>query len=153
MGSGSDDDVVGVMDMVHQLRAIAVELNLAGLRFAKAHGLHGTDVRALIALLDAERAGTVATPTWLRTQLALTSATTTALIDRMESAGHVTRAPGERDRRQVVLRVTDEARRLGWEFFGPVISSATECLTTFTADEQAVIRRYQRAMRTAIGDV
>ena len=38
--------------LVHQLRAISVELDLARSAFAQANGLHDTDVRALIALLD-----------------------------------------------------------------------------------------------------
>lgn len=55
--------------LVHSLRALTVELDLAAARFARLHRLNGSDLRALIALLDAERAGTAATPGWLSTQL------------------------------------------------------------------------------------
>ena len=42
-----------------------VELELSRTEFARRHGLHATDLRALIALLDAGRAGQRATPGWL----------------------------------------------------------------------------------------
>ena len=58
--------------LVHQLRAISMELDLARSAFAQANGLHDTDVRALIALLDAGRAAAQATPGWLKTKLKLT---------------------------------------------------------------------------------
>jgi hypothetical protein len=48
--------------------------------------LHSTDVRALIHLLDAARAGRNATPGWLGSQLGLNSASVTALVDRLEDA-------------------------------------------------------------------
>ena len=50
---------------VHRLRALTVELDLLGADFAQKHSLHPTDIRALICLLDADRAGTRATPGWL----------------------------------------------------------------------------------------
>ena len=68
---------------VHRLRALTVELDLLGADFAQKHSLHPTDIRALICLLDADRAGTRATPGWLGGQLGLESASVTALIDRM----------------------------------------------------------------------
>ena len=45
------------MPLVHLLRAVTVELSLVSDRFAALHGLHPTDLRALIHLLDADRAG------------------------------------------------------------------------------------------------
>ena len=71
--------------VVHQLRAITVELDLVGAEFAQRNSLHPTDLRALICLLDAARAHTLATPGWLGRQLGLNSAGTTALVDRLES--------------------------------------------------------------------
>lgn len=50
------------MQLVHLLRGLTVELDLFGAGFAGRNGLHPTDLRALIHLLDAARAGTVVTP-------------------------------------------------------------------------------------------
>jgi DNA-binding MarR family transcriptional regulator len=104
---------------VHQLRALTVDLDLLGAEFAQRHALHPTDIRALICLLDADRAGTRATPGWLGGQLGLESASITALIDRMTKRDLVLREPDPSDRRRVLLHVTAHASELGTTFFGP----------------------------------
>jgi len=91
------------MEIVHLLRAVTVELGLHSARFANRHGMHPTDVRALIALMDASRAGEEMTAGRLGAALGLNSAGTTALVDRLERAGHVRRVRGEKDRRRVVV--------------------------------------------------
>ena len=78
------DDRDPELQLVHLLRAVAVELDLFAGEFAGLHGLHPTDVRALIHLLDAAREETPATPGWLGAQLGVNSASTTALVDRLE---------------------------------------------------------------------
>lgn len=45
------------MEIVHLLRAVTAELALHSARFANQNGMHPMDVRALIALMDAARAG------------------------------------------------------------------------------------------------
>src|SRR5688572_16544770 len=109
------------MRAVHLLRAITVELDQVGGRFAADNGLHPTDLRALICLLDAARVQVPATPGWLAGQLGLNSAGTTALVDRLEKAGHVRRVRDTSDRRRVLLEVDERAVALGWAFFGPLI--------------------------------
>lgn len=118
-------------ELVHRMRALVVQLDLFGAEFAQSHGLHATDVRALIALLDAARAGHQATPGWLGQQLGLNSASVTALIDRMEKSGLVTRERDGRDRRRVIVEVSDTAKTLGWSFFGPLIRMRSMSWTCF----------------------
>ncbi len=96
---------------VHRLRALAVELNLLGAEFAQLHGLHTTDLRALICILDADRAGLAATPGWLGGQLGINSASVTALLDRMEKSGLIRRDRDADDRRRSLLAVTPPRRR------------------------------------------
>lgn len=54
------------IELIHLLRKVTVEFGLRQAEFAARNGMHPTDVRALICLLDAERAGTDATmrPAW-----------------------------------------------------------------------------------------
>lgn len=130
------------LQLVHLLRGLTVELDLAAAAFAAEHGLHGTDLRALVALLDAERAGTTATPGWLGAQLRVSSASTTALTDRLVARGLLARSADPGDRRRVLLSVTDSARELGWAFFGPLIGGMVSTLDTgFDAAERDVLRR------------
>ncbi len=119
-----------------------MEFEVSRAEFARLHGLHPTDLRALIQLLDAGRAGHRATPGWLGEQLGLNSAGTTTLIDRLERLGHVQRVRDTADRRKVFLQVTPEAVDLGWSFFGPLINAAVAGMRSFTDAELATAQRF-----------
>src|SRR3954463_3188181 len=88
------------MEIVHLLRAVTVELGLHSARFAQRNAMHPTDVRALIALMDASRAGEEMTAGRLGAELGLNSAGTTSLLDRLERAGRVRRVGGGEGRRK-----------------------------------------------------
>lgn len=135
---------------VHRLRALTVELDLLGADFAQKHSLHPTDIRALICLLDADRAGTRATPGWLGKQLGLESASVTALVDRMSKRNLVSREADPADRRRVLLRVTAHASELGTTFFGPVIGRAVDELARFTPEQQATIDDFLTTMHAVV---
>lgn len=137
------------MQIVHALRAATVELNLIGADFASTHRLHLTDLRAIIELLDAERAGTVVTPGLLGERLGLNSASVTALVDRLEEIGHVHRRRDPDDRRRVFLDVMPSAKDLGWAFFGPLIASIVTATTGFDETEIATVRRFLETVRDA----
>ncbi|WP_019324453.1 MarR family winged helix-turn-helix transcriptional regulator [Streptomyces sp. TOR3209] len=130
------------MGLVHLLRAVTVNFDLLGAEFAARNGLHPTDVRALIHLLDAARDGTPATPGWLGRQLRLNPAGTTALVDRLERLGLVRRERDSADRRRVLLEVEQKATELGWAFFGPVIDKVVATAEGFEADELETVRRF-----------
>ncbi|MFD9605225.1 MULTISPECIES: MarR family transcriptional regulator [unclassified Streptomyces] len=138
------------MEIVHLLRKVTVEFGLRQADFAARHGMHSTDVRALICLLDAERAGTDATAGWLGAQLGLNSAGTTSVIDRLERLGHLERTRDPRDRRRVLLNVTPRAVELGRSFFGPLIDDTVAVLREFDESETAAVRRFLSAAHQAV---
>lgn len=140
-GSRLDEDDPG-LQLFHRLRRVSVELEVSRAEFARLHGLHPTDLRALIALLDAGRAGQRATPGWLGDQVGLNSAGTTTLIDRLERLGHVERVRDTQDRRKVFLEVTPQAVDLGWSFFSPLIHAAIAQMRSFTDAEMATVARF-----------
>ena len=135
---------------VHRLRALTLLLDAAGAAFAARNGLTATDVRALVCLLDRERAGVPASPTWLAGQLRVTTASVTALLDRLERAGHVRRVARSDDRRRVDVLVQDSAKELGWAFFGPLIDATAAVLDRRSAAERAVIDAFLDDMVAAI---
>lgn len=136
------------MQLVHLLRAVSVEFGLRQAEFAARNGMHPTDVRALVCLLDAARAGEAATAGLLGARLGLNSAGTTAVIDRLERLGHVARVRDDRDRRRILLRVEPEAIRLGREFFGPFIDGVLGVLDSFDSTERDAVRRFLTAAHT-----
>ncbi|MBR8641785.1 MarR family transcriptional regulator [Streptomyces tuirus] len=137
------------MEIVHLLRAVVVDLGRHSARFARRNGMHPTDVRALIALMDASRAGAETTAGQLGAALGLNSAGTTALVDRLERAGHVRRVRGERDRRKVTIEVDERAIALGREHFGPLIDRAVGLLQGYDERELAAIRGFLTGVREA----
>jgi DNA-binding MarR family transcriptional regulator len=137
------------LQLVHQLRAISVQLDLARAAFARANALHDTDVRALICLLDADRAGIPVTAGWLGSQLGITSPSTTALIDRLQAAGHVCRQPSPADRRKVEIRVSQQAIALGWDFFGPLLTGMIHAMRSFGPGELDSAERFLREVAAA----
>ncbi|MEU8432949.1 MarR family transcriptional regulator [Streptomyces sp. NPDC029216] len=139
------------LELVHLLRAVTVEFGLRQAEFAAANGMHPTDVRALICLLDAARAAEPATAGLLGTRLGLNSAGTTAVIDRLERLGHVERLRDPHDRRRVLLSVTPEAIHLGQTFFGPAIETLTEALAGLTREEREAVRGFLTTAQVAFG--
>lgn len=137
------------LELVHLLRATTVQLQLQAARFGAEHGLHPTDVRALIALLDAARADRPASPGYLATELGLSSASVTALVDRLERLGHVRRERDPADRRRVLLVVSAQATELGWAWFGPLIDAMLAALRGFSSADLAAVRRFLELMEKA----
>ncbi|MFF7444303.1 MarR family winged helix-turn-helix transcriptional regulator [Streptomyces sp. NPDC008122] len=135
------------MRVFHLLREVTVEYGLRQAEFATRNGMHPTDVRALICLLDAERDGTDATAGWLGERLGLNSAGTTAVVDRLERLGHVARSRDARDRRRVLLTVEDRAKELGRAHFGPLIDGTVALLGGFTEEEARGVRRFLTGVR------
>ena len=124
------------------LRRLTVEVDAVGSRFADLHGLGRTDVRALVAIMDAARGGQALTAGALGSAVELSSASVTALLDRLEKAGHVQRVRDEGDRRRVVLQMTESAMRAGGEFFGGLQRDLLAAMAGYTDEELAVVRRF-----------
>ncbi|NUS28370.1 MAG: MarR family transcriptional regulator [Streptomyces sp.] len=140
------------MEIVHLLRAVTLELGLHSARFAQRNGMHPTDVRALITLMDAARAREEMTAGRLGAALGLNSAGATALVDRLERAGQVRRVRGERDRRKVVIEVSEAAVELGQAFFGPLIDRTVGLLQAYDEREVAAIRGFLTGVRDAAAE-
>ncbi|SNS88625.1 DNA-binding transcriptional regulator, MarR family [Geodermatophilus saharensis] len=132
------------------LRRLTVELDAVGQRFADAHGLGRTDVRAVIAIMDAARAGEPLTAGGLGAAVGLSSAAVTALVDRLERAGHVQRVRDPADRRRVVLQMTEPTMAAGAAFFGGLQRELMAAMADFTDDDVAVVRRWLAGMTEAI---
>jgi DNA-binding MarR family transcriptional regulator len=76
----------------------------------------------------------------LREELNLSSPATTALIDRLTTAGHVTRTRSDVDRRQVHLHMTEKAQAAGARLFAPLAQHISQALDRFTEDELALLK-------------
>ncbi|WP_246085859.1 MarR family winged helix-turn-helix transcriptional regulator [Pseudonocardia hydrocarbonoxydans] len=128
--------------LVHLLQAYAAEALRLSQVFADRHGLHSTDLAALLAVMQADRSGEPLTPGLLGRQLGLSSGATTAVVDRLERADHVRRSRDARDRRRVTLHHGAAAEQVGSAFFGPLGERMDEMLGGYDAAELAAARRF-----------
>jgi DNA-binding MarR family transcriptional regulator len=89
-------------------------------RFATWLGLHSTDAIAVLEIAAAEERGTPLSPARLSERISLSTGATTALLNRLEAAGHITRTREHSDRRIVTLRSGEHIQERADEFFGPL---------------------------------
>lgn len=117
---------------------------------ALARRLHlgSTDVVALQHLVDHPDAG----PADLARLLHIRSASATGLVDRLQEAGHLRRAPHPTDGRRVVLALTDPARVEVRAALAPLIDRIAEVVDGFSADEQHAIARFLGEATAALTD-
>ena len=74
----------------------------------------------------------------------------TALIDRLERTGHAQRHRESADRRVVSLTVTDRAKRLGEQFFGPLIEQIMVIMDNYGGHDRDAIMRFLAEIADAI---
>jgi DNA-binding MarR family transcriptional regulator len=103
---------------------------------AAAHlGLARTDFRGMDVL---SRLGSL-TIGELAAAVGLTYPAASALVDRMERAGHVTRAHQDVDRRKVVVRPTEAALRRAEPIFAELIAAFARLAEGFSIDELSLL--------------
>src|SRR5918994_2752832 len=105
----TDDAARARQELALLLRRLNVELDAVGRRFAERQGLNRTDVRALVAIMDAARRGEALTAGRLGEAVDLRSASVTALVDRLERVGHVRRGRDARGRGRIGLGMSGAA--------------------------------------------
>ncbi|MFE4856822.1 MarR family winged helix-turn-helix transcriptional regulator [Streptomyces sp. NPDC056670] len=89
-------------------------------RFAAWLGLHSTDATAVLEIAAAEERGAPLSPARLSERIPLSTGATTALLNRLEAAGHITRVREHSDRRIITLRSGGHIQERADEFFGPL---------------------------------
>ncbi len=149
-GGGTGDTGGDRRELGRLLQGLASEMNLLGQDFAASQGLHATDVQALLAIMrgpggqGAQPGATpgAMTPGRLREELGVTSGAVTAVLDRLERAGHVHRTRDSADRRQVHVHYNPGASRIASAWFTPVAERTDVVRADFTPQELAVVARF-----------
>ncbi|MEU6412562.1 MarR family transcriptional regulator [Microbispora sp. NPDC046933] len=110
---------------------------LHGHASAKAVGLGATDLYALNIL----GLGGAMTPGELGRRTGLTTGPTTRLIDRLEQAGYVRRAPDPEDRRKVIVELVARPSGLD-EALAPARQKIGAIVQGYSSEQQAVLFDY-----------
>lgn len=101
---------------------------------ARLLGVNETDVRCLEILI--QEIPDTATPRLLADRLGLTTGSVTAMLDRLEKIGYITRSPHPTDRRRLLVRATDTATRRALELIMPLVEDSSEQLVSHYSEEQ-----------------
>ncbi|GAB3467811.1 MarR family winged helix-turn-helix transcriptional regulator [Actinophytocola sediminis] len=142
MAAGSEwPDEHGDDVLVRKLRQLTVELDRFIEVLSLTHGMHRTDLTAVALIVDA---GQPLSPGELAHALHLSASATTALLDRLESAGHVRRERSTTDRRRIELRVNPEAREFR-RAFAPLGRELSLGWGEFDGADRRVIARFLAA--------
>ena len=137
-------------EIIELLRSHSIESHRLAEAFAERHGMHHTDLRALVAVLHAEQRGEPLTPGALGAAVGLSSGATTALIDRLERTGHLRRVRDDPDRRRIRLHYDPAGLALAHDFFGPLGERSRQVMDGFTPEELATVARFLRAINDTL---
>ncbi|WP_454197011.1 MarR family winged helix-turn-helix transcriptional regulator [Nocardia sp. Marseille-Q1738] len=138
--------------LVEGLRAYGASFTELGRRFAVELGVHTTDAFALLEISSAEAMGTPLSPALLGKRIRLTSGAMTALLNRLERAGYVTRTREHADRRVVTLRSSESVKQIGDEYFGPLNARQDAVLAEYPPEVLRQFEDFLSRMRATLDD-
>ncbi|MBZ4320478.1 MarR family winged helix-turn-helix transcriptional regulator [Streptomyces huiliensis] len=136
--------------LAKELLAYGAGFTELGRRFAARLGVHSTDAFALLEIASAEEAGNPLSPALLSRRIPLSSGAMTALLNRLERAGYVSRTREHADRRIVTLRSDGRVKELADEFFGPVNQRQDAVLSACPPDVLEQFEALLTRLRTAL---
>jgi len=110
----------------------------ANLAFAGRLALGRTDVAALELLMNEGPLG----PVELGNRLGMRSASATALVDRLEAAGHVERVRDPDDRRRITVVPTAHAHEEAGAAIGPLLAGFHAAAARLSPGERALVVGY-----------
>ncbi|MBB5873430.1 DNA-binding MarR family transcriptional regulator [Allocatelliglobosispora scoriae] len=155
MAGGSEENAVrseALDDLVDALRTFTVESDVFVDVFARAHGLGRSHLNAIMWISASAQAGHPMTAGELAGRLGLGAPATTALIDRLESAGHVVRDRDPHDRRKVTIRMQNVALQLAMQFFAPLGVGMAHASADIPVTELKIASTVVRRMTQAVTD-
>ena len=155
MADPTDDRTPEVTDtargtgVIAALRAVQKGTLEAQQATAKRLSLGVTDLQALEHLFSGRGSlGAVE----LGQRLGMTSASATALVDRLERAGHLVRESDASDRRRKRLVPTEHAEREALGVLGPMIAALTDAAASLTDEEAETVSRFLQEVAGILHD-
>ncbi len=142
-------DPVGRAKLLKLLQRQSEEAVRLAAVFGEVHGLHQTDVAALAVIAEATETGVPIGPGALSATLHLSPPATSALLDRLENAGHVIRRRDPDDRRRAILEIQPEASELASAFFGPLGAAFERAMDRYTPQDLKIIAAFLADMTDA----
>lgn len=142
-----DSDAAGLRRRVGlSLRALGSDLDALDEAVAARFGLHRTDLRCLeiVARDGPLSAGALAE------QAGLSTSAVTSVIDRVERSGNLRRLSDARDRRRVLVEVTEMGRQRGREAFSGLQHGTDQLLRRYSSEELRLLGGFVEDVRSVV---
>ena len=148
----ADDDArsTSVMEAMRSYRAAEVAMRR---RTQQAMEMGENELLVLRFLARARLRGSVVTPVTLSRYLGITSASTTALLDRLEKSGHLTRSPNPDDRRSVLVTSSEKSDAEIRHTLSAMHDRMMGIVRGMSEDDRATVIGFLAAMRDAVDQI
>jgi DNA-binding MarR family transcriptional regulator len=139
-----------VMDVMRAVRAFsdAMDRMHGGLRGEM--DMNASDLAALRMLIIREQRGEWVSPHDIATHLAISTASTTKLLDRLTASGHLERRSHPHDRRSRIVVLSEGAREDFYRHFGQRMRRMRTAMESYADDELRAIARFLADMEEAM---
>lgn len=114
--------------------------------------MNASDLAALRMLIVREQRGEWVSPHDIAAHLAISTASTTKLLDRLTASGHLERKPHPHDRRARIVVLSEAARHEFYQHFGERLRRMRAAMESYTDEELRVSARFLGDMETALVD-
>nr|WP_083511326.1 MarR family transcriptional regulator [Microbacterium sp. XT11] len=145
-----DTEAASTVDVLNQLRRYRAAETAMRARTRALMGMNETDLMALRYLLREHRAGRLVRQIDIARVLDISTASTTALIDRLERGGHVRREPHPTDRRAGIVVPTTHSDEEVRTTLGAMHRRMLALVDRLSDEDRAVITRFLAGMTAAI---
>lgn len=144
-------EITALMSAMGRLRDAEDALAKASQEYMQ---LGQTDMRAIQYLIVAANRGQVVTPGALAVHLAISTASTTKLLDRLERGKHIVRSPHPSDRRALAISITPETHAAARDTVGRKHATRFTAAAALTTQEREIVARFldDVAEKMTLGD-
>lgn len=148
--TGSSERARSLLEALRMYRAAEQAMRR---RTRESMSMGETDLLLLRYVLKARDEQRPVTPTDAKRYLGVTTASVTALLQRLEKSGHLTRTPNPRDGRSFFIAVSDHAEREVKETLGRMHERMYDVASHVDADDAATIIRFLTEMKGAVDTI
>ncbi|SBS71463.1 MarR family winged helix-turn-helix transcriptional regulator [uncultured Microbacterium sp.] len=141
---------VGVLEALRMYRAAETAMRR---RTQQSMAMGENELLVLRFITRASGRGEQVTPIDLARYLGLSTASITALVDRLERSDHVRRQPHPTDRRKVIITTTSQTEDEIRATLGQMHARMHDATAAVTADDAKVIIGFLERMRAAVDEV
>jgi DNA-binding MarR family transcriptional regulator len=114
--------------------------------------LNETDMKALRFLVVCKNQNTIVTPGALAEHLAISTASTTKLLDRLAAAGHIERSAHPSDRRALSITITPRTHEQVRDTVGRTHARRFDVAARLTPDEREIVIRFLAELSATAAD-